>query len=94
MEVGARPQTVVKKPGGTEDDMQTKAKQAEADKESGRKLPDRLYALAYHRGSTVRYVMAFASDDEALTAAEISEKAREVAAMDGEYSVEEISVKW
>lgn len=57
-------------------------------------LPEKLYALAYKRGNTTRYVMAFESMDEACDAASVSEKALDVAGVDGEYTVDEIPVRW
>lgn len=56
--------------------------------------PEKLYALAYKRGNTTRYVMAFESMDEACDAAGVSEKALDVAGVDGEYTVDEIPVRW
>ena len=57
-------------------------------------LPETLYALAYKRGTTVRYVMAFADLDAATDAADVAGKALEVAGVDGEYTIDELQVRW
>lgn len=85
----------VKKQQGTEKEKEMSTGQnATQPSASERVMPDRLYAVAYKRGTAVRYVMAFESDDDALDAAEVSGKALEVAGVDGEYTVDELPVRW
>lgn len=83
-------------PHGAEAPGETEGEEAMEDvrAQGPERLPERLYALAYKRGTAVRYVMAFESDDEALDAAEVAGKALEVAGVDGEYTVDELSVRW
>lgn len=71
-----------------EPEMATEAEQKE------RKMPEKLYALAYKHGSASKYVMAFADMDAAMDAADVAGKALEIAGVDGEYTVDELPVRW
>ena len=58
------------------------------------RMPEKLFALAFKRGSNTRYVMAFADEGAAYDAAEIAQASLEVASVDGEYTVDEVPVRW
>ena len=69
-------------------------KVAEEAKPDERNLPEKLYALAYKHGSTTKYLMAFEDMDAAMDAADVSGKALEIAGVDGEWTVDELPVRW
>lgn len=58
------------------------------------RLPSIMYALAYKRGNTVKYVMAFNDEDAAIDAADALCEALDVAGVDGDYTVDELKVRW
>lgn len=69
-------------------------KVAEEAKPDERKLPEKLYALAYKHGSTTKYLMAFENMDAAMDAADVSDRALVIAGVDGEWTVDELPVRW
>lgn len=56
--------------------------------------PQKLWALVYKRGNTAKVAMAFADENAAYDAASVNAKALEVAGVDGEWTVDELEVRW
>lgn len=76
-----------------EEKEETVAKETEGAAKA-QERPDRLWSLVFRRGSTSRVMMAFADESRAYDMADINTKALEVAGADGEWTVDELEVRW
>lgn len=76
-----------------EEKEETVAKETEGAAKA-QERPDRLWSLVFRRGSTSRVMMAFADESRAYDMADLNTKALEVAGADGEWTVDELEVRW